>query len=287
MAKSTQKKTTPSYLDTVMSLGEEAFTSLARTKYGWIAYNKHDQYIGGSIERYGEFSEGEVDCFRQILNPGDFVVEAGANIGTHTVVFSQMVGNMGRVFAYEPQRYVFQNLCANISLNSIMNVQVFQAALGPEPSEILVPLLEPNTSNNFGALSIQGHESGEKIPVTTIDSLGLPRCNLIKIDVEGMEHEVLSGAKDTIKRLRPVMYVENDRRAKSEALINLLWSMDYRLWWHLTPLYNPSNYKNNPENVFGNIVSVNMLCLPKEAIANIDFPEITSAQADWRALVKL
>lgn len=262
-------------------LNEQGFIGLSQSRYGWLAYNKHDEYIGASIERYGEFSEGEVDFFRQTLRPGDVVVEAGANIGTHTVVMAQMVGNSGRIFAFEPQRMVFQNLCANIALNSLENVMAYQAALGPQPGSIIVPILDPHATNNFGGLGVQGHAVGESVPLMTIDSLNLKHCRLIKADVEGMEYEVLSGARDTIQRLRPLLYIENDRELKSEALISLVQGMGYRLWWHLPPLYNPNNYKNNPENIFGHILSVNMLCLPSEVEAHIDLREITTPQAKW------
>jgi FkbM family methyltransferase len=286
VAKRTQKtasKATPiPQPTTTVPLSEQGFIALSKTKYGWIAYNKHDQYIGGSIEHYGEFSEGEVDFFRQTLRPGDVVVEAGANIGTHTVAMAQMVGAGGRVLAFEPQRLVFQNLCANIALNSLDNVMTFQAALGPQPGNIIVPLLDPNQANNFGGLGVQGHAVGEPVPVMTIDSLNLARCRLIKADVEGMEHEVLSGAKETIKRLRPVLYVENDRELKSEALISLIQNMGYRLWWHLPALYNPNNFKNNPENIFKGLLSVNMLCLPNEMHANIELNEIKTPQDHWK-----
>lgn len=291
MAKRTQKagpaqgqinkgKPAVSSADAMLS-DEHGFISLSQSRYGCLAYNKHDKYIGASVEHYGEFSEGEVDFFRQTLRPGDVVVEAGANIGTHTVVIAKIVGNSGKVYAFEPQRMVFQNLCANIALNSLENVMAYQAGLGPQPGNIIVPILDPHASNNFGGLSMEGHVVGESVPLMTLDSLNLKRCRLIKADVEGMEYEVLSGARDTIQRLRPVLYVENDRELKSEALISLIQGMGYRLWWHLPPLYNPNNYKNNPENIFGGIVSVNMLCLPREIEAHIDLREITTPQARW------
>ena len=96
----------------------------------------------------------------------------------------------------------------------------------------------------------------------TVDSLDLPVCHLIKIDVEGMEREVLQGAEQTIRRFRPVLYMENDRPEHSAALIRQVLDLGYRLYWHLPPLFNPQNYFGVAENVFGKIVSVNMLGLP-------------------------
>jgi len=78
--------------------------------------------------------------------------------------------------------------------------------------------------------------------------------------------------------------VENDRKEHSQRLIALIQSFGYRLWWHLPRMYNPDNYRGDSENMFGNIVSVNMLCLPKEVQAAIDLPEIKTPEDDWRKI---
>ena len=99
--------------------------------------------------------------------------------------------------------------------------------------------------------------------------MGLAACQFIKLDVEGMEIMALTGAQETISKFRPIMYVENDRKENSEALIRLIASFGYRMYWHLPPLFNPDNYNKNPENVFGNIVSKNMLCFHRDKKINI------------------
>ena len=103
---------------------------LVRARHGLMLYNRHDIYIGRSVECYGEFSEGENDLFRQVLRPGCVVVEAGANIGAHTLALSKIVDPRGAVYAYEPQRPVFQILCGNMALNGRLNVDCRREALG-------------------------------------------------------------------------------------------------------------------------------------------------------------
>jgi hypothetical protein len=120
-----------------------------------------------------------------------------------------------------------------------------------------------------------------------IDSLNLNRCRLIKVDVEGMECEVLEGARNTITRLRPVLYVENDRTEHSRRLITMIQSFGYKLWWHLPRMFNPDNFRGNKENLFGNIVSVNMLCSPQETQTLVDLPEIKTPEDDWRKVGKM
>jgi hypothetical protein len=73
----------------------------------------------------------------------------------------------------------------------------------------------------------------------------------------------------------PGEVVENDREDTSEALIRHLLDLDYRLYWHLPPLYNPQNFVGETENVSPNIVSVNMLCLPRSLPQSIQgMPEV-------------
>ena len=118
-------------------------------------------------------------------------------------------------------------------------------------------------------MDLRRQKQGETIKKITVDSLGLAACQFIKLDVEGMKIMALTGAQETISKFRPIMYVENDRKENSEALIRLIASFGYRMYWHLPPLFNPDNYNKSPENVFGNIVSKNMLCFHRDKKINI------------------
>lgn len=246
------------------------FNALVKGRHGYVLYNKNDTYVGKSIEKYGEFSEAEVSFFRQICKEGDVVVEVGANIGAHTLALSQLVGKTGRVHAFEPQRIVFQNLCANMAINSIANAECHHAAVGAEDGFVEIPDLEYGTRANFGGISARQFKAGHKVRLVRLDSyLDIPRLKLLKIDVEGMEQEVIDGARGLIGRLRPVIYLENDRRDRSKNLIELLWSLDYTLFWHLPGMFNPANFAGDPENIYPEIVSVNMMCFPNSAAQNI------------------
>ena len=242
---------------------------LIRGRHGLTLYNKHDQYIGRSLERYGEFSQLEVELFEQLLRPRQLVVEAGANIGAHTVPLARLVGESGRVHAFEPQRVVFQTLCANVALAGLTNVHCHHAAVGETAGEIVVPPIDYRQENNFGGLGLGEFQQGEKVPLVTIDSLNLPACHLLKADVEGMERAVLRGARATIEKFRPILYVENDRQEKSTPLVQHIRDLGYKLFWHRPPLFNPGNQFENRENVFGTIVSLNLLCIHGSVKASI------------------
>lgn len=232
-------------------------------RFGTMLYNVNDQYVGRSLDLFGEYSWGESDFFRQIVRRGDVVVDVGANIGAHTLQFAQLTAPTGRVYAFEPQRLAFQVLCANMALNSVTNAYCFQQAAGRELGWVSVPFMDPIRPANFGGLSLVAASRGDRVPVTTVDALELTACRLIKVDVEGMELDVLRGALETIRRTRPILYVENDREARSDDLLRFIAALDYDLFWHRPPLYNPQNFAGNAENVFKGIISINVVGVPK------------------------
>lgn len=262
----------------------ENFNVLTQTRHGPMLYNRHDQYVGGSLAAYGEFSEGESAMFGQLVGAGHAVIEAGANIGAHTVQLSRLVGDSGSVLAFEPQRIVFQTLCANLALNQCTNVIARQQGVGSVPGRLMAPAPDPRQANNFGGLSLMTSGYGDAVEVVTIDSLVLPRCDFIKADVEGMERAVIEGATHTIHRFRPLLYLENDRAEQSAPLLELLMSMGYRCWWHMPQLFNPANFAGNSNNIFGNIVSINILCQPVEkARPVLNLSEVLTPNDSWQS----
>lgn len=253
----------------------EMFNRWKPCRHGTILYNVNHIYIGRSLDLYGEDSEGEAALFQSILRSGDVVVEAGANIGAHTVVLSRAVGNNGLVMAFEPQRLIFQSLCANAALNSLANIYCFEIALSAQPGTIEIPVLDPYQANNFGGLALEEGPRNAAIAVTTIDALGISNCRFIKIDVEGMEMQVLKGAADTIARCRPALYVECDRPERSTALLEYMKSRDYLSHIHCPPLFNAPDFFQNPVNVFGDVVSKNLLCLHRnDTLAVQNLPRV-------------
>ena len=109
------------------------YYQLVEGRHGRFLANENDVYIGRSMIKYGEFSEPEWMLLQQLIQPGSIVIEAGANMGTFTVPLAKKVGNGGMVYAFEPQLSVFHQMCANVALNDLMNVQSFNAGCGDEP----------------------------------------------------------------------------------------------------------------------------------------------------------
>ena len=271
----------------VSELDPAGFNELSLCKSGPMVYNKYDTYIGGSLRKYGEFSVGEQEIFEQIVRPGFIVVEVGANLGGHTVVLSRLVGPHGEVHAFEPQRIVFQTLCANLALNQCTNVFATQAGVGASAGTILVPALNPAEPCNFGGLSLRDTKFGETVPLVTLDSVNLIGCHLLKVDVEGMEVEVLTGGKETIMTYHPLMYLENDREERSEELLTLVDQLGYRAYWHFPRLFNPANFAGDADDIFPNITSANILCVPRESSMVVGgMRAVASTKERWRTVVQ-
>ncbi len=257
---------------------EHEHVAVKQCRHGYFAYNVNDLYIGRSLDVYGEWGEEEVAVLSQVLKEGAIVVDAGANVGTHTVPLAKRVGRSGAVFALEPQPLTFQLLCANVALNALVNVHCHNVAATDRPGDLRIPVLNPSQRTNFGAVKAEGHEQGRRVDAIRIDDLALPRCNLIKIDVEGMEPRVLAGASRVIARHRPVLFVENNREEHSAPLLAALRELDYNAWWHIAPYYNPRNFFANDEDVFPNhYPEANLLCFPRGSTVNINLWPVEGA----------
>lgn len=225
------------------------YHEMCQTRFGQCIINRHDQIVSRSLKQSGVWCPHEIELLRQLIPAQGVVVETGANYGSHTLAFATFVGPEGWVYAFEPQRIVYQALCGTVALNSLRNVVAFNAAAGEAAGWIEVPQPDYAAADNFGALSMQkprGSRTSERVPVIAIDQLALSACHLIKADVEGMEAAVVRGAAATIARHRPVFYLENHDDERRASLIALCRSHGYDLYWHGTQ-FDP-----------------NMLCIPAE-----------------------
>lgn len=234
-------------------------------RHGLFAYDSEDPDVGKNLDLYGEFCESEVRLLTSLLKPGDLVIDAGANIGTLAIPLARHVGPQGCVYAFEPQSFASQLLNANAALNTLQNLVVHQTALGAAPGTARLPLVRPGSQNRAARVSLKKEIDGptETIRIATVDSFNFSKCTLLKIDVEGMEQEVLTGAQATISKLRPILFVENNFKDLSQSLIQTLWDMGYTLYWFWTIHFDPNNYFNKPQEIM-NMYDVNILAFPSE-----------------------
>lgn len=231
-------------------------------RYGRMIALTNDRYIGAALRDYGEYSESEVALWRQLVKPDAIVVDAGANCGAHTVALAGMVPK-GAVLAFEPMRTMYHILCGNLALNGITNAVAYHAAVGATAGTINVPAVNFTLHENYGGISLPAYQQapGNPVPLVALDAV-LPRIDLLKADVEGMEGDVIRGADRLIRECRPILYLENNPGENQGALIQQIAALGYEQWWHHAPHYNPDNYRGNAEDHYEGIVSWNIVALP-------------------------
>lgn len=176
------------------------------------------QGIDLSIYLFGTFEAGTARFYRRLISSGDVVIDIGANIGAHTLPFAKLVGDAGRVIAFEPTLWAFQKLKTNISLNPHISprIEAVQAMLTAGENTAVAAEAYSSWPLQHGAALHPVH-SGQLMSTsgavsTTLDAAVservLPRLDFIKLDVEGNELEVLRGAQATLRRFRPRILME-------------------------------------------------------------------------------
>jgi FkbM family methyltransferase len=155
---------------------------------------------------YGKRELGVTDFLLKsnVLKKGDAVLDIGANIGYYVLLESKMVGNLGKVYAVEPVGNNMKQLRYNLKLNGVTNVSVSQFAFGAKDSVEKIFISE---GCNWSTLNPRGTHSHlvvgtEDVKVKTVDSFlrGKQLPKLIRMDVEGYEHEILKGMPETLKK---------------------------------------------------------------------------------------
>lgn len=241
-------------------------TATRRCRYGTVTYLENDIWHGRALAKYGEWSEGEVALWRRLLPRGAVAADVGAHIGCHTLALASIVGPDGVVHAFEPQRRVAELLERNVRQNALAGrVFVYRVALGETLGSARYAAPNYKRAGNFGAVAV-GADGDVTVPVMALDAMAdmLPRLDFIKLDVEGAEAAVVAGARGLITKFRPTIYAEADRRDAALGLFRALAGLGYRWMWHLPPLFNPGNFARDPQNIFGRVVSQNIVAVPRE-----------------------
>jgi FkbM family methyltransferase len=145
-----------------------------------------------------------------INEPSGTVLDIGANLGTFCVPLARKIPKL-KFHAFEPQRIVNYQLCANVVINSLDNVQTYELALSDRDEQLNLVMPDYTKETNIGAFSIDKEVRKNeyecattsvinKIFLVPLDLLTFNDVKLIKIDVEGHELEVIKGGIETIKR---------------------------------------------------------------------------------------
>lgn len=140
----------------------------------------------------------------QVLQPGDVVLDIGANIGYFALLEAQLVGTEGRVYALEPVQDSFKRLKNNIARNNLFNVEAYRIAAGDIDGRATIYVSKKRNRSSLRANpKKEQYTHKEIVPVKKIDNflLGKIKPKFVRMDVEGYEYAILDGMIKTMKEL--------------------------------------------------------------------------------------
>lgn len=181
------------------------------------------------------YEEDVQEFMKSVLKKGDVVIDCGANVGIFSLLASRLVAEKGKVYSFEPAFHAFKILKKKAS--SHRNIIPINLALSDRQEQRMLNIGIEGTSEGNSFLNSSELSNKELVKTTTLDEYfknHTRKTKLIKIDVEGLEAEIIRGGSKLIKRDRPYICFESfmdvlymkDR--KYEQVFDLLKSLGYR-----------------------------------------------------------
>ena len=178
------------------------------------------------VKKFSKFYESEMGIIPEILKNPSIIIDIGANYGTYSFFLSKLYSK-SKIFAFEPATSSYEILKKIIRNFKLRNVFPIKKGLGAieETKEIVMPaqytILAYVSEKN---MSRKKEDQIEKIEITTLDNFvkrnKIKKINFIKCDVEGFELNVFKGAKKTLRRYKPTIFVEIEERHTKKYRIN-------------------------------------------------------------------
>jgi FkbM family methyltransferase len=210
--------------------------NIIRAKHGDFLAFFESAGISGVLTAHGVWDELSIAIAKGLLDIQEnigLVLDIGANMGTFSVPLAKhILPKSGLVHAFEPQRIIYYQLCGNVFLNRLQNVFTHNVALSNMSTTQHIEILDYDSAWNIGAYSLlPEHDTQKKQSVKQeceflkLDDARFNPVSLIKIDVEGMEVDVLQGAEDTIisSGYPPIMFEslpgDDNRQAKLRSFL--------------------------------------------------------------------
>lgn len=182
---------------------------------------------GGKMWRVlgGTYEPEQTDLFSRHVGPDDVVLDLGAHTGYYTLLASRLVGRGGRVFAFEPHPRNAWFLRQHARLNGCRNVEVVEGAAYDRTG---VVRFRYGAGSGTGQVADQGAVGVKAVRIDDfVQQRGIVP-SVIKVDVEGGERPVLEGARETLLRDRPIVFLSTHGLEQAGACQRILASLDYR-----------------------------------------------------------
>lgn len=181
---------------------------------------------------------------KNLVKKGDIIFDIGAHHGFYTIILALWTGNGGKVIAFEPSVHNFKILQKNIEMNNLHNVILINKAVGSRDEKVSI-------SDNSNATLVIKAPFLQEIEMTFLDKYLNYAPNFIKIDVEGYETEVLTGAQKILEN-KPKIDLElhinelKNKGFKIDDILKYLNKYDYNLWIQESGDITPKLYNNEP-----------------------------------------
>jgi hypothetical protein len=200
------------------------------TRVGRMQYLPQSGTVGTSLERYGEHLQAQVDFLSRLVRPCSVIVEHGAGFGYHAIALAPLAGAEGQILAIEPSRTSRMTLHHNIEASDAKGVSVMPSAAAG----------------------------------MTLDELDFERLDLLKINDPIFGETLAESGAATLWKLRPMLFVSQTSWQALDRVAVRMADFGYRCWGVETPMFNPSNFNRNEDNVFGDARVLVLLALPEE-----------------------
>jgi FkbM family methyltransferase len=205
----------------------------------YMAVNKKDHLIQKMLKKGYLFEIYSTMMLNSYTSHGDVFIDVGANIGTMSIPMSKSVGSTGLVYSFEPFNDTFKILAYNAFKNNCANIRLINSAAGHKITTTTLsnkaPLVTITGTNAFTVSTsniktsklielggVKIGDGGQSTNMITIDSLNLKKLSILKVDVEGAENIVFSGALKSIKKFKPIIMFEANWVKLSPDMIRIL-----------------------------------------------------------------
>lgn len=173
----------------------------------------------------GSYEMSKRIAFENEIQPGSVVYDVGANVGYFSLLAAVLASYEGQVYAFEPLQRNVEFLRKHVVLNRVENIEVIEAAVSDRDGEAFFAL---GSSTAMGHLAEAGEISVRMVSLDQmLDAGALRPPDYMKVDVEGAEYEVLSGARRLIRDFRPVIFLDTHNREAHALTIVFLEELGY------------------------------------------------------------
>lgn len=211
------------------TVGDNESISVIRTNTaaGPMFLHPDDPMITREILSYGTYDKELTQVFDMVIQPGDTIIDVGANVGYFTLLASNLTGGTGNVISFEPENKNYEILLANVNnFAKHDNISIENLGISDKQTSLELSLGEGPGGHKIGG----SNNETQSVDTVILDEYINSSVDLVKIDVEGVEPSVFRGMTQMIKSQRPILIFEYSSRWESKREIaDLFTEFDYKL----------------------------------------------------------